>query len=289
MAAITSPNWLSALPDGTQMGPLPASVSQRYTDLYHKFGDGWRITDATSLFDYAPGTSTSSFTVPTWPPQNGDCTLPRVTPAQPASLEVAERACRPVKGNNAHSDCVFDVMVTGNTGFATTYVAGGQVIAGGGTTGGTTNPPSTGKLAVFLDLGAGIPQGTFSNAFNTGFSFNAGLEYLFNSYASIEGIFGYHHFPAKMSGNVDVYQFSTNAKIYLATPQHQFRPFINGGIGDYTFNPGGSKFGANVGAGILYQLTSRFGLQASYNFHNVNTPVNATRFSTLQGGIRFLF
>jgi lysyl endopeptidase len=289
LAAITAPNWLPSLPDGTQMGVTPTSVSQRYTDLYHKFGDAWRITDATSLFDYAPGTSTSTFTVPTWPSQNGSCTLPGVTPVQhPASRGFAEQACHAVTGKNAHADCVFDVIATGNPGFATTYVSSGQV-TGGGTSGTPPITPSTDKLAVFLDLGAGFPQGTFSNAFDTGFSLNAGLEYLVDSYASIEGIFGYQHFPGSMSVNVDIYQFSANAKLYLAAPQHQLRPFINGGIGDYTFSPGGSKFGANVGAGILYQLTSRLGLQGSYNFHNVNTPVSATRFSTVQGGIRILF
>jgi hypothetical protein len=31
------------------------------------------------------------------------------------------------------------------------------------------------------------------------------------------------------------------------------------------------------------------GLQASYNFHLVNTPGVATKFSTVQGGIRFAF
>ncbi len=48
-------------------------------------------------------------------------------------------------------------------------------------------------------------------------------------------------------------------------------------------------FGGNFGAGLLFNLTSRVGLEGSYNFHAVNTPVAATKFSTLQGGIRFVF
>lgn len=288
MAAITSPNWLPALPDGSQLGPMPSSVSQRYTVLYQKFGNAWRVTDATSLFDYAPGTSTSTFAMPAWPSQNSSCTVPGVVPIQqPASVAFAEQACRPVTGKNAHPDCVFDVTVTGNPGFATTYVGSGQVTGGG--TGGGTITPAKGNLAAVLDVGAGIPQGTFSNAFNTGFSLNAGLEYLFTPYVSAEAIFGYHHFPGAMAGNVDVYQFSANAKIYLIPPPSKLRPFVNGGIGAYKLSPGSSNFGANFGGGVLYQLTARFGLQGSYDFHNVNTPVSATRFSTLQGGLRVVF
>jgi len=290
MAAIPDGNWLSSLPDGTPMGPMPASVSQRYTDLYHKFGDAWRVTDATSLFDYAPGTSTSTFSFPTWPPQNAACTIPGVNPAQPATLDVAEQVCRPVTGTNAHADCVFDVRVTGNTGFATTYLGSQNVETGaGGTTGPPPPTPFAGKLAVFLDLGAGIPHGTFSNAFNTGFSLNAGLEYLISSHVSAEGIFGYHHFPGKIAGDVNVYQFSGNAKVYLTPLPNKLRPFVNGGIGGYKFSPGSSYFGGNFGGGLLYELTSQLGLQSSYNFHTVNTPVAATKFSTLQGGIRFVF
>src|SRR5205807_9956787 len=46
-----------ALPDGTV---LPQPVSQ--STLYGQYADAWRITDQTSLFDYAPGQSTATFT-----------------------------------------------------------------------------------------------------------------------------------------------------------------------------------------------------------------------------------
>jgi hypothetical protein len=39
---------------------------------------------------------------------------------------------------------------------------------------------------------------------------------------------------------------------------------------------------------VLFSFTSRLGLEGSYNFHAVNTPV-VTKFSTLQGGLRFVF
>jgi len=61
--------------------------------------------------------------------------------------------------------------------------------------------PSEERLAVFLDAGAGIPHDTFSSAFNTGFSLNAGLEYIITNRFSAEGIFGYHLFPAKVGSS----------------------------------------------------------------------------------------
>jgi len=145
-----------------------------------------------------------------------------------------------------------------------------------------------GKVAVFLDAGPAIPHGAFGNAFNTGFSLNAGLEYIVTSHFSAEGIFGNHHFPAKVGSALDLYQFSANGKYYL-TSGGSLRPFVNAGIGGYKFSPGSSYVGGNFGVGILYNLTSHWGLQASYNLHVVNTPGAATKFSTAQGGIRFVF
>jgi len=144
------------------------------------------------------------------------------------------------------------------------------------------------RVALFLDAGAGVPHGTFSSAFNTGFSLNAGLEYIATSHFSAEGIFGYHRFPAKIGSALDLYQFSANGKFYL-TSSGPLRPFVNGGIGGYKFSPGSTYFGGNFGGGILYELGPHWGLQASYNFHTVNTPGAATKFSTVQGGIRFEF
>jgi hypothetical protein len=145
------------------------------------------------------------------------------------------------------------------------------------------------RVAVFLDFGANIPHGTFSNFFDPGFSLNGGLEFIVNNHFSAEGIFGYHRFPGKAGvTDLDLYQFSANGKVYL-TSGGTWRPFVNAGIGGYKFSPGPTKFGGNVGAGVLYNLTNQFGLQGSYNLHTVNTPGAVTKFSTFQGGIRFVF
>ena len=61
MGAVPPGSWLPALPNGNSVGPKPASLHQCYVDLYQTFADAWRVTNSTSLFDYAPGTSTSTF------------------------------------------------------------------------------------------------------------------------------------------------------------------------------------------------------------------------------------
>ncbi|QBB70784.1 Ig-like domain repeat protein [Pseudolysobacter antarcticus] len=127
--AIAPDNWLPALPDGSSMGAMPAALHQRYVDLYQKFADAWRVTDKTTLFDYAPGKSTESFTVRSWPLEKPPCVLPESKPARPVNQDIAERVCRPVAGENAHNNCVFDVMVTGNLEFGKTYALTQQIQA----------------------------------------------------------------------------------------------------------------------------------------------------------------
>lgn len=156
----------------------------------------------------------------------------------------------------------------------------------------TSINPTENRWAVFFDAGAGIPHGTFGSAFNTGFSLNTGLEYLLTSYASVEGIFGYHHFPGTITSDLNVYQFSANAKLYWRTYTwggHPVRLFVNFGPGGYKFGSGSTYGGGNVGAGLLYEFRPTIGLQGSYNLHAFNGPAGATEFSTFQGGIRFVF
>jgi len=115
-------SWLPALPNGTSLGPKPESLSQRYQDLYVKFADAWRVSDATSLFDYAPGTNTATFTRAEWPRFNPEsCAFEGQTSAPPATAEVAAQACSAITNAAHKADCMFDVAVTGETGFAQTY------------------------------------------------------------------------------------------------------------------------------------------------------------------------
>lgn len=122
MGAITSDTWLPRMPNRSSLGPKPAGLHQRYVDLYQKFADAWRVTNATSLFDYAPGTSTATFTLKSWPMENQQCVLPEKPPVKPLDRETALALCRPVVGKDKQANCVFDVIVTGEPGFAKLYL-----------------------------------------------------------------------------------------------------------------------------------------------------------------------
>jgi hypothetical protein len=126
--AIAAGSWLPALPNGTSVGAMPAGTPARYATLYRKFGDAWRVSDKDSLFDYAPGTSTSSFTNREWPSETAPCVVRGSTPLQAGSDELAVRACQVVRDKNRHADCIFDVKATGDTTFAKTYLATQRIL-----------------------------------------------------------------------------------------------------------------------------------------------------------------
>jgi hypothetical protein len=134
MGTIAPGSWLPALPDGTSLGPMPASLHQRYVDLYHKFGNAWRVTEKTSLFDYASGTSTANFTLPSWPPQSPPCVIPKTPTANPLNPQAAQRLCRAITDKKTQANCVFDVTVTGEPGFAKLYQLSQRLRVGATTT-----------------------------------------------------------------------------------------------------------------------------------------------------------
>jgi hypothetical protein len=125
MGKLAERSWLPALPDGSSLGAKPASEADRYKALYEKFADAWRVTDATSLFDYKdyePGTTTATYTRKEWPRNHPEsCAIEGQTSAQAATEQVAQEACADVVDATRKADCVFDVMVTGNTGFGKSY------------------------------------------------------------------------------------------------------------------------------------------------------------------------
>jgi hypothetical protein len=129
MGSIASGNWLPALPDGTLLGPIPADFHERYEQLYETFAEAWRVNDDTTLFDYAPGTSTDTFTVVGWPENTvgqefPTCNLPDQpgVPPEPLPLDQAEAHCSDVVDEERRANCVQDVMVTGEPGFAEAYL-----------------------------------------------------------------------------------------------------------------------------------------------------------------------
>ncbi|MGI8329947.1 VWD domain-containing protein [Actinomadura scrupuli] len=120
--------------DGDPADDLPASSSAR--DLHGGFADSRRVTAAASLFDYAPGQNTRTFT---------DRSFPDLDAPGPGSdaLAAAGQICRisGVTDPAALKNCAYDVAVTGQRVYAdaAARAAGGAEPAPG--TGGGTGVP----------------------------------------------------------------------------------------------------------------------------------------------------
>lgn len=118
---------LPMLPEGTSL-PRAADRHARYVQLYQTFADAWRVTDATSLFDYAPGTSTATFTKPGFPSEQ-DQLAQQALPME--SVPGAREACAQVTDPDLNAQCVFDVAVTNNLRFANQYALSQRLVKQG--------------------------------------------------------------------------------------------------------------------------------------------------------------
>ena len=98
-------------PDGTVL-PTPTTNAQLYTT----FGDSWRITDATSLFDYTAGQDTETFTNEAFPAASVSlASLPTAVVQQAAALVAAAGITDPTVAAAAE----LDYIATGDTAFIT--------------------------------------------------------------------------------------------------------------------------------------------------------------------------
>jgi len=129
MGSIPEQTWLPTLPSGATVGPMPKEdLHDRYITLYKTFADAWRVTDETSLFVYARGTSTETFTDRDWPAETPPSILkpqfqiPGFTPPVGIPVPEAEDICKGVTIDYLNANCVFDVATTGDKGFAKAYL-----------------------------------------------------------------------------------------------------------------------------------------------------------------------
>ena len=106
-----------ALPDGTRL-PVAADTHQRNAVMYGRYADAWRVTDTTTLFDYDTGKSTSTYTQKGFPADTADVTYADMTAQQRAA---GATACAAITDQQLNDACVFDVGVSGQSGFSDSY------------------------------------------------------------------------------------------------------------------------------------------------------------------------
>ncbi|BBD63171.1 YD repeat-containing protein (plasmid) [Nostoc sp. HK-01] len=95
-----------ALRDSTVIG---GSITNQ--QLYGDYANSWRITQADSLFDYAAGTDTNTFTDLTFP--RNIVTVNTLTPEQRAAAEAIARAAG-ITDPNLLEDAILDIALTNN-------------------------------------------------------------------------------------------------------------------------------------------------------------------------------
>jgi|GEM_PF-4419532 len=94
--------------------PVREAETAYFEQMYRQFGDSWRISQEESLFDYAPGQMTVTFTEGDFP--QTFLTLRSLTPAQ---LREAEEICENEGVDPLFLEgCVFDVAATEDRTFA---------------------------------------------------------------------------------------------------------------------------------------------------------------------------
>lgn len=121
-------------------------IKPDFGQLYPAFSDSWRVTGQTSLFTYAEGKDTASYTDRAFPYERAD-------PKQLAGYAAAEELCRRmgVTDETSLADCALDVAITGRPEFARS-AARHQVIVTGSSEGAENytlearNPRDTGKI-----------------------------------------------------------------------------------------------------------------------------------------------
>ena len=122
MGALPAGTWLPTLPDGSSLSAMPAAAAERYEVLYHQFAKAWRVGEPDSLFDHDPTQPMPVSAGAAWPKHSAPCNLPDQVSATPTQESIAKQACSGLADDARRENCVFDVAVTGETGFADTYL-----------------------------------------------------------------------------------------------------------------------------------------------------------------------
>ncbi len=108
--------------DGETLQPSGRQFSRE--QLYDQFGNSWRIAQEESLFDYADGESTATYTNLDFPSEHLD-----IEDLDDEARARAEQVCGDagVPSGHAFEDCVYDVGFTDDSRYALGYVPADQL------------------------------------------------------------------------------------------------------------------------------------------------------------------
>jgi hypothetical protein len=132
-----------------------------------------------------------------------------------------------------------------------------------------------------LHLGLCIPHGSIGNQYDPGLSALLDFSYRIGNRLYLESLVGMNQFAGKGSvDNLSIYQISVNAKYLYYRSQSGWFSYVNSGAGAYIMDPGDTKAGMNIGAGLQYNITHTFALEAAYNYHIIADTNPSFQFSS---------
>ncbi len=115
---------LPALPDGTRLA-RPIDDHERYQDRYVRLAGGWRVEAATSLLDYPNGRTTADYTRTDFP---GEASPTGLAELGDGPVAAAMSTCTAITDAVLWSQCIYDVALTADGGFAQIYADAQQLL-----------------------------------------------------------------------------------------------------------------------------------------------------------------
>jgi hypothetical protein len=232
-------------------------------------------------------------------PGDGDRVLVAVTPRDRFGNFLGpgygDRVRATLTGPGTISTTPVDRDQTGTYVFTVSDLPAGQTpnvtvtldgVNAGSTESGPAPGPGARRWRGFFDFGASFPVSALDRRADGQFSFNAGVERLFGPAWSAELSVGHHSFEGLL--NPSMFQVTVGGKRWFGSSA--LRPFLGIAGGAYTIDPGSTtRAGANASAGVLYELSPRWGVEGLYSYHIANTQRDSLSFTALQLGVRFAF
>jgi hypothetical protein len=126
------------------------------------------------------------------------------------------------------------------------------------------------RWSASLHGGTSVPTGNFANDYKAGMNLILDIDFHFNSYLALIGMFGFNDFKSNSAGISDNYWINLSANLrYYKLFRGSWSVFAGGGPGYYIPESGNSAFGANVGLGLNYEISPQVNLELGTGYHIV--------------------
>jgi hypothetical protein len=160
-----------------------------------------------------------------------------------------------------------------------------RVVVMGDTVFADTLAPLQYRWGASLHAGVALPHSLLAQDFDPSVSFGADLEYRLKGLFSVEIYGGHDRFKAKAGGD-DYYITHVSGHGKLTMGPGPWSASVHVGAGAYWPKDSDTLFGWNAGGGVQYWPWRTLGIEAMYNYRNVDPSGSVMKYSTITGGLR---